>query len=252
LRDAVIKNPKAWAAHNDLGCFLAQRNCFPEAIDHFATSLKYKPEHIEAHVNLGQVLLRMGRVDDAETNFTAALHFKPGCADAHCGYAKVLALRNKRVEAICHLRSALVARPDAQTGLQLAGMLYQSRDRRGAIRQLRTVTELNEEIPEAFSNLAWLLATSPDAALRDGRQAIHYARRACRLTHYKEAQMVATLAAAYAEAGRFEDATRTAEIAIQLATRAGQTEFASINEQLLKLYRQGRPFHENPDFPKGK
>src|SRR5213075_1345427 len=131
-------------------------------------------------------LLRMGRVNEAETNFSAALRFKPGCADAHCGYAKVLAMRNRRVEAISHLRTALVSKPDAQTSLQLAEMLYQSSDRRGAIRQLSTVAELTPEIPEALNNLAWLLATSPGAELRDARQAIHYARRACRVTHFKE------------------------------------------------------------------
>jgi hypothetical protein len=56
--------------------------------------------------------------------------------------------------------------------------------------------------------------------------------------------MIGVLAAAYAEAGRFTEAMATAQKAIELATAAGDQGFAAMNQQLLKLYRAGRPYHE--------
>jgi hypothetical protein len=70
------------------------------------------------------------------------------------------------------------------------------------------------------------------------------AERACKLTGYKEGIFVGTLAAAYAEAGRFQDAVSSAEKAHSLALAAGQKEIAQKNQELLELYRAGRAYHE--------
>ena len=74
---------------------------------------------------------------------------------------------------------------------------------------------------------------------------MQFAERACNLTHYKVTIYVSTLAAAYAEAGRFNDAIRTAETAIALAKAAGQTNLLGKNRHLLELYRAGRPYHHD-------
>jgi len=70
------------------------------------------------------------------------------------------------------------------------------------------------------------------------------AERACELTQYGEPLYLETVAAAYAEAGRFPEAVTTAEKAEQLATTAGLTAVAAKNRQLLELYRAGKPYHE--------
>jgi hypothetical protein len=98
--------------------------------------------------------------------------------------------------------------------------------------------------PEVMNNLAWQLATSPDPKNRDGNEAVRLAERACKLTGYRETVMVGTLGAAYAEAGRFDEAIVTAEKACALATAANKPELLKINQQLLELYRQHLPFHE--------
>ena len=58
--------------------------------------------------------------------------------------------------------------------------------------------------------------------------------------------MVGTLAAAYAEAGRFTDAVATASKAAELAAAAGETQFAGINQKLLDLFRAGKPYRDSP------
>jgi tetratricopeptide (TPR) repeat protein len=97
--------------------------------------------------------------------------------------------------------------------------------------------------PTLLNNLAWALATSPDASKRNGTRAVQLAERACDLTHYSQPIMVGTLAAAYAEAGRFDDAVATAQKARDAALALGQKEIADNNERLLELYKSGRAFH---------
>jgi hypothetical protein len=104
--------------------------------------------------------------------------------------------------------------------------------------------QIKPDSPDVLNNLAWLLATCPDAHIRDGVQAVKYAGRACDLTHYGMTTFVGTLAAAYAEAGRYDDAVATAQKACALATAAGERELLEKNQQLLALYRAHRPYHE--------
>jgi tetratricopeptide (TPR) repeat protein len=106
--------------------------------------------------------------------------------------------------------------------------------------------EAEPKLLTALNNLAWLLATDPDAQIRNGSRAVELADRACQLTEWKAAFLVGTLAAGYAEAGRFEDARNTAQKAIGIAEAAGEKELADRNRQLLKLYQSGKPFHETP------
>jgi peptidoglycan/LPS O-acetylase OafA/YrhL len=100
--------------------------------------------------------------------------------------------------------------------------------------------------PEAGNNLAWSLATNPDADKRNGIRAIDLAEDACQQTQYKKTAMVGTLAAAYAEAGRFDEAIATAQKAIVMATENGETNLLQRNQELLKLYQNHLPYHEPP------
>ncbi len=98
--------------------------------------------------------------------------------------------------------------------------------------------------PAALNNLACLLATAPDAALRNGREAVQLAEKACALTDSRNTVMLATLAAAYAEAGRFPEAIATAEKACALAAEKGEQQLLERNRQLLEFYRRNQPYHQ--------
>jgi hypothetical protein len=97
---------------------------------------------------------------------------------------------------------------------------------------------------EALNNLAWMLATSSDAKLRDGEEAVRLAEQAWKLTQGKEATALGTLAAAFAEAGQFTNAVIASQQAISVAQAAGNVRYAQMSQQLLQLYRTGRPYHE--------
>jgi tetratricopeptide (TPR) repeat protein len=139
-----------------------------------------------------------------------------------------------------------------ETQVGIACDLTQRGDFAGAIARYRMALKMDPDFPEALNNLAWLLASCPDASLRDGAEAVRLGERACKITDYNRTMMLGTLAAAYAEAGRFPDAVAMAQKACALASGAGDEVLAQKNQQLLELYRAGKAYHEPAGGEAGK
>ena len=108
----------------------------------------------------------------------------------------------------------------------------------------REALELEPESAEAANILAWLLATSPDGKLRNAKEAVERAEKANELTHHGDSAMIDTLAAAYAEAGRFDDARKWIAEAIKLAQAANRPAEVEAYQTRQKLYEAGKPFYE--------
>ncbi len=266
-------------AHIALGNALAAEGEFDEAIQHYDRALQLKPDLVEVNLNIGSALVRQGKLDEAIQHYEQLLQRKPDFAEAHMALGGALATQGKWDEAVQHFERAVQLKPgDAgardNLGLALAtqgkldqaienyrqalqldpnrpeiffhlGMaLSQSGRFREAVTQYREALRLNPDLTGALNNLAWALAASPDDTVRNGTEAIQLAEHACDLTQYRQPVFIGTLAAAYAEAGRFSEAVATAEKAEQLATRAKLTAVAAKNRQLLELYRAGKPYHE--------
>ena len=246
FRDTLAKNPAASEAHNDLGVILAKRQNYSEATDHFLAAVQSDPDNVGAQSNLGQALAMNGKFAEAEPHFLAAIKLKQNDPQPHKRFADALRQQGRNQEAIVQLQTALCLKPDIQTRLDLAEMFYQTGDSGRATIYFRKILSVKPNLPEPLNNLAWILATSPDDTLRNGAEAVEHAERACNLTSFKQTGMVSTLAAAYAEAGRFPEAVNTAETAVKLANANGETHLADINNQLLPLYRAGMPYHERP------
>jgi Flp pilus assembly protein TadD len=245
-RDTLARNPAAWCAHANLGWILASQQKYDEARAHLVAALELHPENAQAHSNLGRILSLQGKFAEADVQFLAAVKIKPKDAEIRRSYASALAEQGRREEAVKQLRELLQLKPDTEARSQLATLLYQTAKFGEAVAEYRQVLAVKPDHPEALNNLAWLLATSSDGSVRDGAEAVRVAEHACRLSGYKEARTLGTLAAAFAEAERFPEAVATGQRAIELAKAGGNTRFAAVNEQLLRLYRAGRPYHEPP------
>jgi tetratricopeptide (TPR) repeat protein len=113
-----------------------------------------------------------------------------------------------------------------------------------AIADYEQALELKPDLAPAMNSLAWDLATMPSASLRSGPRAVELAERALAFNQ-REPGFLDTLAAAYAEAGRFTDAVRSQETAIELLRQAGNVPAPVIEdfESRLQLYQNDRPFH---------
>ena len=112
-------------------------------------------------------------------------------------------------------------------------------------RRYQILLRSQPEAPNFLNNLAWILATDPQPELRNGNRAVALAAGACSLTHEEEAVPLETLSAAYAEAGRFDDAAAAAQKAHDLALAQGKPEIAAKTAELLELYRARQPYREN-------
>jgi Flp pilus assembly protein TadD len=102
-----------------------------------------------------------------------------------------------------------------------------------------------------LNDTAWLLATSPDASIRNGPEAVTLAERAVQLSHHQEPAILGTLAAAYAEARRFADAVQVATQAMQLAARVNNPNLVESLKAKIPLYRDKTPFREQLSWPAG-
>jgi hypothetical protein len=88
------------------------------------------------------------------------------------------------------------------------------------------------------------LATCPDAHVRDGAKAVELAEQANQAAGGANPIIAATLAAAYAETGRFSEAIKTAEHALPLATASDNAALADGLRGQIRLYRSGQPFRD--------
>jgi tetratricopeptide (TPR) repeat protein len=138
------------------------------------------------------------------------------------------------------VRSALPGNSNFPTASAVAKGTKVSR----AIERFQQALAADPNSPVALNNLACLLATAADPALRNGPEAVRLAEKACALTEYQNTSTISTLAAAYAEVGRFDDAIAMAEKACALAREKGQPALLAGNQQMLEYFRQQRPFHQ--------
>ena len=244
-RKAIQINPNSSSALNNLALALADKGRFDEAIENYRKAIQINPNYCEALDNLGIVLVTQGRFDEAIESYRKAIQINPNYCEALDNLGIALATQGRFDEAIGNYRQAIQVNPNRpETFLHLGMTLGQLGRTREAAAQYREALRLNPNLAGALNNLAWVLAASSDDGLRNGAEAVRLAERACELTHYGEPLFIGTLAAAYAEAGRFPEAVTTAEKAEQLATAAGLPAVAAKNRQLLELYRAGKPCHE--------
>jgi len=182
---------------------------------------------------------------NTESLFAQAVAADPANARAQSILGYTLAQEGRREEGLAHLKEAIRLQPTyGEAYGKMGHLVEQSRDYSGAVELYEKAIALNPRLSEALNNLAWLRAVHPDSSLRNGDEAVHLAERACALTGHEKTIYLGTLAAAYAEAGRFPEAIKTATQARDYALRWGEPELAQRNEELLKLYQAGTPYHD--------
>ena len=184
---------------------------------------------------------------DSEALWTHTIAVTKDNYFAHASLADLLMRRGRVNEAIEHSEEALRIRPgdaDAQNNLGLA--LLQTGEVKRAVAHLQKALEIDPGHMNAEVNLAWVLATAPDESTRDGAKAVQLAEGVARRAGHPNAIVQRTLAAAYAETGRFTDAIEAAEQAIQIAKATGNEGLAADLERNIAAYRLNQPIRSAP------
>ena len=197
-------------AHNNLGGVFRDQGRIEESLAQFQKAFAIGPDYAEFHNNLGAVFARQGQKEESIEQFQKALAIKPDYAEAHYNLGNAFFRQGYMPEAISEYQKALVNKPDYM---------------------------------EAENNLALALATCPQASLRNGIEAVRLAERANQLANGKNPAVLCTLAAAYAETGRFSEAIETAQRALHLAEAQSNTALTGELQSQLKLYQAGMPFY---------
>jgi Flp pilus assembly protein TadD len=199
-------------AHYSLGVALEKEKRVDEALFHYAKALQVNPNHAKAHNNMGNLLARQGDANGASKHYLAAVRINPKHAGAYYNLGQISANQGKTAEAILCYRQALLIEPN----------MFQ-----------------------ALYRQAWIAATHENIKFRNGIKAVELSEKLCKLTDYNEPLALDVLAAAYAEAGRFEEAVQKAEKAHRLALISGPEELILGVKKRLQLYQAGSPYRQN-------
>jgi tetratricopeptide (TPR) repeat protein len=240
----------AVAPHNSRGHFSVGANLNLQgdsqgAMACFERAIALAPDYARAHGNLGILRIGQGDLERGEEHLRRAIELKPNYATALTSLGNVSARQQNWRQAASYYRQALHSEPyhaEARRNLALA-LLRMDRPAE-AIAVLREAVRLNPHATDVRLQLAWVLATSPDDRVRDGREAVRLAEEARHQAGNQHWPVWDALAAAYAEAGRFDDARRAASRCLDLARSARPEESLDEFETKLAMYRDGQPFRD--------
>jgi tetratricopeptide (TPR) repeat protein len=260
---------------------LAVRGEKERALADIGKALDIAPDDTSARVLRARVHQQAGDTDKALADLEAVLRDEPDLPGALELRGLIAAEQGEYEAAIRDFRRLVAKNPDDAVLVTQLGTLYlAAKQPREAIRRFTRALEIDEEnFPSrrgrsdaeisigdhkaaradlekalelrpddtgVLNNLAWLLATSPDDDLRDGKRAIALAAKACEKTEWKQAHIVSTLAAGHAEAGDFAAAKKFSRQAVELGD-----DTADVKDQLrqeLASYEAGKPWRERQEF----
>jgi len=242
-REWVRIDPNSADGYARLAVALSGLNKYDEAFKYFLRSFELAPDDPETRRAYGAALANADRLDEAIEQFRRSLSHRPDDALTLADLGQALMTAGQSAEAIEPLRRALRLDPALATAsYRLGRILAEQRDFRGAIDAWGTGAEHNPDDETLANALAWLLATCPVDALRDGPRAVILAQRADRLTGARNPRVCLTLLAAHAENGDLPQALEAARRGEQLATAAGNRGLArDIRDRAADLERGRTP-----------
>jgi len=278
---ALWFRPTQEQTHIFMGMALAKQKKYDEAMAHYTAALKLNPDSAVAQNNLARLLHTQGRFDEAIAHYNAALDIDPKLALAHNNLGILLIQKGGLTEGTIRLREAMRLDPtNPETRLNLAFALNQQQQwpeaaelfskivrgdlpdpkahyefavalahlkrTREAMSQYASALLIQPDFPDALDGLAWILSTDANPGFRNGSEAVKMAERACELTGGQDPVKLKTLAAAYAETGRFEAAIKTMQTAKDLAAKASRQQLAAECSLMLEHFQKSGPWRGSP------
>lgn len=216
-----------------------------KAVQDITSAVDLKPKLPDYRTLRGNYYLGLCQFDKAQADYSQALELDPNFIDAIAGKADVAFFIGNYRKAQADYTAFLKVQPQAPIVYYRRGVCsFSLGDYRSAVRDYKKAIELDPKYLDALKSLAWLLATSPQAAVRNGSQAVEYGKKALELAGQNDPIIMDTLAAALAEAGRYEDAASLEKMAISLLPQDFDLKERANWQARLALYQKGQPYRE--------
>jgi protein O-mannosyl-transferase len=245
FQSAIQFNPSHSRAYYNIGLVFAGQGRFQSAATYLAQAVRIDPTFAMAHSELGMVLAHRGKLDEAEAHLREAARLQPAFANAYTNLGIVQCLRGKPQKALDFFRQAVALEPGTgRFHYELGHALVRQGNASEAAIHYGQGLKLDPGWPAFASRRAWDLSTSRDPERRNGTLAVRLAEQACEATDSQRAEYVDTLAAAYAEVGRFDEAVSTARKAVAAASQSSKV--PSGLEARLESYIRRQPFRQSP------
>ncbi len=240
--------PDNYFAHVAVGRELARQERLDQARVHFEAATRRSPRDTEAHFSLGEVHLKLAHFELAVAHFNAAIAGRPatGWPAASAYLAEALSLLGHMPAARAQLQQAVALDPTLAPQLETLARLVEQPDRDGELLQrLQQALARSPDDPRVALRLARILASHPQAELRDPPRALGLARLAAGSQAGQQPYWLDTLALAQAANGQFSAALKTAQQARPLARAWAErdSEWGALADQVearIELYRRGR------------
>jgi tetratricopeptide (TPR) repeat protein len=225
-----------------LGAIRQQQGDWQGAEECFRQALQYDPNMVEALNGLGSVFWIKGDLEKAREHFERAIRLNPSSTVGQSNLGMVLAQQGKFDEAARHYGEALQGKPDDVVSRAKFGInLYRAGKQAEALDQFRRVNQT-----------AWQLATNPDPRIRNGRLALGLVQPMVQVTKERDAELLDTMGAAWAELGNFPEARRVAQKALELLKTQDAAPQRTAIEKHLQSYELGQPFRESDNRQQAK
>lgn len=204
----------------------------------------------QAQLDSAFKLAESGKVNEALAMIDQVIATDPKNWRSYFLKSAVLILAKRGGEALKEIDTSINLARRSNVSAGLLAELYESKARScidygrydEAKKSLEQAVHLQPSDPTTLNDLAWMLATSKDPRVRNGRRAVSIATKACALSNWKNAFSIDTLAAACAQAGNFADAVKYQQLAISRLQPDDRKTQQSGMEQRLQEYSSGRTF----------
>lgn len=245
FEEAIRRGTKDGAVYINLGNVLQRRGLAQEALANYSKGIELNPDMALPYIERSSVLMEMKQYPEAAADLEKAISLDPHSPEAHNNRGVLHRLQGRYENSIA----------DYSKAIELFAKYAGAYANRGfALRQLGRYPESLADFEKALgydplsieiaNDAAWLLATCPDEKIRNPARAIELAERVCKSTNHTEGSYLDTLAAAYAAAGKYDEAVKTGEAALERL----KTDLQAPNVHLrLELYRVQKPYTETSE-----
>lgn len=241
LNEVLEQQPQHAYCRMIRGYVQTRQQKFKEAVEDFSALIRTMPDYSRGYVHRGFAWQQQGNLEAAEADYDRAIAKDPNLAMAYTCRGTVYMRQKRYREAMEDFTKALKIEPKSgEALLGRASLRVRYGFHRGALEDLNAAERLAGGDVRVQNEKAWLMSTSPNRSVRDGRGAVLLAERACEQTKWKYLAYIDTLAAAHAESGDFEDAVRWQRMVVEQSSAQGRNGYL----HRLRLFEEGKPVRQ--------